>query len=139
MSTLLKHKRKKIKLSKNKKEDEINVKHQNLKYEIDSWSSYISNFHPKNIQIEGGQLSKWSVDFKSKNEYIYLKLCKTSIVYIVTFGKYRDPTNLKEFKLFAGLDKNNMIEILHSGLSYDNDYETFTVCHKWNGTFIPAK
>jgi hypothetical protein len=115
------------------------LKHKNIKYEIDSWSSYISNFHPRNIQFEGNQLSKWSVDFKSKNEFLYLKLEKTSIVYIVTFGKFRDPTNLKEFKIFAGMDKTNMIEILHSGLSYDNDYESFTVCYQWNQTLIPCK
>jgi hypothetical protein len=131
---LLGNKRKR-KIPKNEK---INFK-KNLNYEIDCFSSYISSFHPKNIQIEDGQLSKWSVDFKSKNEYIYLKLNKTAIVTIVTFGKFRDPTNLKEFKIFAGMDKNNMIEVLHSGLSYDNDYESFTVLHKWNGCLIPAE
>jgi hypothetical protein len=137
-SNLLKRKRR-IKFLKKNIIEEINYKNKNLRYEIESWSSYISSFHPKNIQIEDGQLSKWSVDFKSNNEFIYLKLNTTSIVNIVTFGKFRDPTNLKEFKLFAGLDKNNMIEILHSGLSYDNDYESFTVLNKMNGTHIPAK
>lgn len=138
---LLKRKtnRKKLKLSKSTNLISQSPQTKNIKYDIDSWSSFISYFHPKNILIEGGQLSKWSVDFKSKKEYLYLKLNKTSIVQIVTFGKYRDPTNLKEFRLFAGLDKDNMIEILHSGLNYDNDYESFTVYHKWNNKFIPAK
>jgi hypothetical protein len=135
MSDNLLGKKTKRKILKN---ENLNLK-KNLSYEIDSFSSYISSFHPKNIQIEDGQLSKWSVDFKSKNEFIYLKLNKTAIVTIVTFGKFRDPTNLKEFKIFAGMDKNNMIEVLHSGLSYDNDYESFTVLHKWNGCYIPAK
>jgi hypothetical protein len=120
--------------------DISNLKYKNLKYEIDSWSSYISNFHPKNILIDsniGGSLSKWSV--KSKNEYLYIKLEKTSIVYMITFGKYDDPTNLKEFKIYAGLDKTNMVEILHSGLSDDNDYEPFAVKYIWNSTILPCK
>ena len=134
------NKRNKVKIEE--KSFSVNIselKHKNLKYEIDSWSSYISNFHPNNILYEGNQLSKWSVDSKSKNEFLFLKLEKTSIVYIVTFAKFRDPTNLKEFKIFAGMDKTNMIEILHSVLSYDNDYESFTVCYKWNDTLIPSK
>ena len=118
------------------------IKHKNLKYEVESWSSYISNFHPKNICLDSktsGQFSKWSVDFKSQNEFIYLKLEKTSIIYMITFGKFRDPTNLKEFKIFAGMDKNNMIEILHSGLSYDMEYEPFTVRKEYKGNLIPCK
>lgn len=120
--------------------DTTTVKYTDLKYEVESWSSYISNFHPRNILIDskrGGNLSKWSV--KSKNEYLYIKLEKTSIVYIITFGKFSDPTNLKEFKIFGGLDKNNMIEILHSGLSCDPDYEPFSVKYMWNSTVFPCK
>lgn len=113
-----------------------------IKFEVDSWSSFISNFHPKNICLDSklsGQLSKWSVDFKSQNEYVYLKLEKTSIINLITFGKFRDPTNLKEFKILAGLNKTDMIEILHSGLSYDMEYEPFTVKNEYKGILLPCK
>jgi hypothetical protein len=114
-------------------------KSKDLKYDIDSWFSFVNNFHPKNILTEvGGILSKWSAE-KSKNEFVTLKLEKTSIVSVVTFGKYKDPTNLKEFRILAGLDKSNMIEILHSGLNNDNEYESFTVNYTIDGIFIPCK
>jgi hypothetical protein len=57
---------------------------------------------------------------------------------MITFGKFRDPTNLKEFKIYAGLDKSNMIEILHSGLTYEEGYEPFIVKYKWEDTLIPC-
>jgi hypothetical protein len=121
------------------KPDISTIKPKNLKYTIDSWNSYVNNFHPNNILIDGGgSISKWSAE-KSKNEYVYLKLERTAIVSIVTFGKHRDPTNLKEFKILAGLDKSNMIEVLHSGLSNDNDYESFTVSYTVGGIYIPCK
>jgi hypothetical protein len=113
-----------------------------INYEIETWSSYISNFHPRNVLIDskiGGPLSKWSVDFKSQTEFLLLKLEKTSIVHMIPFGKFKDPTNLKEFKILAGPDKSNMVEILHSGLSYDNEYEPFPVTCKWKNSFIPCK
>ncbi len=113
-----------------------------IKFDIDSWSSYISNFHPKNICIDSkssGELSKWSVDFKSQNEYVFLKLEKTSVISSITFGKFRDPTNLKEFKILAGLNKTDMIEILHSGLAYDIEYEPFSVKKHYKTLLIPCK
>jgi hypothetical protein len=115
---------------------------ENLQYTIDSWSSFISNFQPKNILYDinkAGILSKWSVDFKSQKEYILIKLEKTSIIHLVTFGKFKDPTNLKEFKLFVGLDKTDMVEILLSGLSNDDGYEPFPVKTKLYGSYIPCK
>ena len=35
----------------------------------------------------------------------------------ITFGKYHKVhvCNLKDFKVFAGMTKNNMVEILHAG------------------------
>ena len=91
--------------------DSDGVQYENIKYSIDSWSSFFGNFHPNNITKDisiSDQFSKWSVDFKSKNEYIILKLDKTSIVQLITFGKYNDPTSLKEFKLYSGMTKDNM-------------------------------
>ena len=39
------------------------------------------------------------------------------------------PCNMKQFKLYAGLDENNMSEVLHSGLKNDIVPETFSVKH----------
>ena len=115
----------------------------NLKYDIDTYSSFTFNYHPRNILIDkqDDHLSRWSVQYLSQNEYVYLKLEKTSIVFFITFGKYKEthPTNLKEFKVFAGVDKENMVEIVNSGLTNDNDYETFPVKHYENGCYLPCR
>jgi hypothetical protein len=125
--------------AKQKVLDISTIKPKNLKYTVDSWNSYVNYFHPNNILIDGGTLiSKWSAE-KSKNEFVYLKLDKTSIVNVITFGKHKDPTNLKEFRILAGMDKNNLIEILHSGLTNDNEYESFTVNYTIGNTYIPCK
>ena len=54
-----------------------------LKYEIESWSSYIGSYHPKNIlnDLPDDLTSRWSLDYKSQNEFLLLKLEKTSIVF----------------------------------------------------------
>lgn len=131
-----KHKRNRIKLSRS---NNYSQTFKNLNFTIDSWSSYISHFHPSNILIDNNStVSKWSVDFKTQSEYVILKLEKPSIVKSITFGKFKDPTNMKEFKVYAGLDANEFVEILHSWLSYDNEYESFTVNSKTDGE-IPCK
>ena len=133
-STLLNRKHK-----RSESEDEIDF--QDIKYTVDSWSSYIGIFHPNNIVkdiSDSDQFSKWSVDSKSKSEYVILKLERTSIVQLITFGKYNDPTSLKEFKIYSGMDKNQMIEILHSTLRKEHEYETVSVNYKLNNKSIPS-
>lgn len=114
-----------------------------IKYDIDSWSSYTHNHHPKNIMIEekDNNLSRWSVQYRSQKEFVFLKLSRTSVIFSIIFGKYKesDPTNLKEFKVFAGLDKENMVEVLSAGLTNDNDYEEFPVKNFENGYYLPCK
>lgn len=39
------------------------------------------------------------------------------------------PCNMKEFKLYVGMNKDNMSEVLHSGLKNDSIPETFPVKH----------
>ncbi len=114
-----------------------------LKYDIDSWSSYTHNHHPKNIMIDekDNNLSRWSVQYRSQKEYVFLKLSKTAVVFSIIFGKYKesDPTNLKEFKVYAGIDKDNMVEVLSAGLTNDNDYEEFPIKNFENGYYLPCK
>ena len=60
-------------------------------------------------------------------QYLLLKLDKMSIVDTITFGKYHKVhvCNLKEFKVFGGLDQSNLTELLHCGLRNDSEMETF--------------
>jgi len=118
-----------------------------LKYEIESWSSYIGSYHPKNIlnDLPDDLTSRWSLDYKSQNEFLLLKLEKTSIVFFAIFGKSKKEfeegpkTILKDFKLYAGLEKDNMVEILHSGLNNDNEYETIPVKYEYENCLMPSK
>jgi predicted KAP-like P-loop ATPase len=41
--------------------------------------------------------------------------------------------NLKEFKVFGGLEKSNLTELLHSGLRNDSEPETFQIHFAANG------
>lgn len=47
-------------------------------------------------------------------QYLVLKLQKPSIVKAITFGKYEKThvCNIKRFKIFGGLDSENMMELL---------------------------
>jgi hypothetical protein len=53
----------------------------------------------------------------------------------ITFGKYHKVhvCNLKEFKVFGGIDPNHMTELLHSGLRNDTEPETFALHFTANG------
>lgn len=47
-------------------------------------------------------------------QFLILKLAEYAIVKSITFGKYEKThvCNLKKFKIFGGLDDDNMIELL---------------------------
>lgn len=117
-----------------------------LKYDIDSWSSFTQNHHPKNIMVDDREnpLSRWSVQSRSQNEFVIMKLEKTSVLMSIVFGKYKEskesnPNNLKEFKVYVGLEKDSLSEVLNAGMSSDNDYEDFPVCHFKDDCYIPCK
>ena len=77
-------------------------------------------------------------------QFIVLKLEKLSIVRkskiskipeTITFGQYHKVhvCNLKEFKVFGGLELGNMTELLHCGLRNDSEPETFQLRFMANG------
>ncbi|KAJ3185891.1 hypothetical protein HK101_009778 [Irineochytrium annulatum] len=74
-------------------------------------------------------------------QFITIKLDQVSIVQTITFGKYHKVhvCNLKEFKVYGGLNPNNMIELLHSGLRNDTEPETFSLKHKANNVIFPCQ
>ena len=53
----------------------------------------------------------------------------------ITFGKYHKVhvCNLKEFKVYGGIDKDNMTELLHSGLRNDSEPESFSLNFSTHG------
>ena len=58
------------------------------------------------------------------------------MVQTITFGKFHKVhvCNLKEFKVYAGLTLESLVEILHSGLRNDSEPETFSV--KWKANDV---
>jgi muskelin len=91
-----------------------------LNYKIDSYSSFSKNFEPENIiKDTPTQVLRWMplYENKQKPEWIILKLNSTSIVEKIFFGKYYKIhfCNLKEFKLYLGLTKDDLKLSLQTG------------------------
>ena len=90
-----------------------------LNYSIDEFSSYSANYHPSNILVNAktDQSSRWSSATHNNGQFITLALDKLAILQSITFGKFHKVhvCNLKEFKVYAGLTKDTMTEVLHSG------------------------
>ncbi|KAJ3106961.1 Muskelin 1, intracellular mediator containing kelch motif [Phlyctochytrium planicorne] len=116
---------------------------QKLPYDIHAWSSHSASYYPKNIMVNkpNDQSSRWSSKSNDQMQYITIKLDKVSIVHTITFGKYYKVhvCNMKEFKVFGGLQPNNMVELLHSGLRNDTEPETFSLKHKINDVIFPCQ
>ncbi|XP_050461630.1 muskelin isoform X2 [Cataglyphis hispanica] len=104
-----------------------------LEYRIYKCSSYSSCYIPENIivDIPSDQTSRWSSDIDNHPQYLILKLQSPSIVKYITFGKYEKThvCNIKKFKIFGGLEPENMMELLESGLRNDSIPETFDLKH----------
>jgi muskelin len=108
-----------------------------LDYQIESCSSYSASYQPTHIQVNkpSDQSSRWSSGSNNQLQYLLLKLDHISVVQTITFGKYHKVhvCNLKEFKVFGGIDPNQLSELLHSGLRNDSEPETFALHFNANG------
>ena len=60
------------------------------------------------------QGSRWSSDTNTPPQYLVLALSRPAVVTSITFGKYEKNhvCNLKRFKVFGGMEEENMIELL---------------------------
>ncbi|XP_001607967.2 muskelin [Nasonia vitripennis] len=100
-----------------------------LEYRIYKCSSYSSQFVPENILIDkpSDQTSRWSTDNDNHPQNIILKLQQPSIVKTITFGKFEKAhvCNIRKFKVYGGLEPENMMELVESGLKNDSTPETF--------------
>ncbi|XP_046436398.1 muskelin isoform X1 [Neodiprion lecontei] len=107
--------------------------HKVLEYRIFKCSSYSSTYVPENILVDvpSDQSSRWSSDNDNHPQFLILKLQHQSIVKTITFGKYEKThvCNIKKFKVFGGLEPENMMELLESGLKNDSTPETFDLKH----------
>lgn len=102
-----------------------------LHYSIHSYSGYIANFHPQNLLNDNpqDQSSRWASDSNGQHHFVMLKLENLSVLRTITFGKYQKShvCNLKEFKVYAGMDPESLQLVLHGGLHNDSELETFPV------------
>ncbi|XP_066283972.1 muskelin-like [Branchiostoma lanceolatum] len=114
-----------------------------LNYAIHRWSSFSANYVPDNILVDkpNDQSSRWSSDSNYPPQFLTLKLERPSIVYSITFGKYEKThvCNLKKFKVYGGLNDDNMIELLQSGLKNDHNKEAFDLKSKIEGQLFPCR
>ncbi|KAM7121221.1 muskelin isoform 4-T4 [Molossus nigricans] len=98
---------------------------------------------PRNILVDkpNDQSSRWSSESNYPPQYLVLKLERPAIVQNITFGKYEKThvCNLKKFKVFGGMNEENMTELLSSGLKNDYNKETFTLKHKIDEQMFPCR
>ncbi|XP_012154161.1 muskelin 1 isoform X2 [Megachile rotundata] len=104
-----------------------------LEFKIYKCSSFSSSYVPENILVDkpSDQTSRWSSDIDNHPQFLILKLQCPSIVKKITFGKYEKThvCNIKKFKVYGGLEPENMMELLESGLKNDSIPETFDLKH----------
>ncbi|KAJ2162293.1 hypothetical protein GGF46_000784 [Coemansia sp. RSA 552] len=112
---------------------ELRTEYDVLPYEIHAWSNHSANFLPHNILIDRphDQASRWSTNANNHRQFITLRLERPSLVPHVC--------NLKEFKVFGGMNEDNMVELLYSGLRNDSEAETISVRQQLHGHYIPCQ
>ncbi|KIO19557.1 hypothetical protein M407DRAFT_30790 [Tulasnella calospora MUT 4182] len=121
-----------------------------LRYSIHDVSSHSGKYIPENIMFDvpHDKSSRWSGIQQSglssfrQRQWITLKLDKVAVLKETVFGKCNTnhPCNMKEFKVYAGLEPNRMTEVLHAGLLNDTVPESFSVKHQADdGTVLPCQ
>lgn len=104
-----------------------------LEFKIYKYSSFSSSYVPENILVDkpSDQTSRWSSDIDNHQQFLILKLQCPAVVKTITFGKYEKThvCNIKKFKVYGGLEPENMMELLESELKNDSIPETFELKH----------
>ncbi|GAN02525.1 muskelin [Mucor ambiguus] len=141
-----------------------NAPHESLPYHIHDHSSFSGPYHPRNICVNDPteQSSRWSSNSHDQSQYVTIKLEKPAVACEILFGKFHRShvCNLKEFKIYGGLDPNDMKELLHKGeiteirivymyifilydtfigLTDDNKAETFPIRYTYNNLIFPIQ
>ncbi|CEP10390.1 hypothetical protein [Parasitella parasitica] len=117
--------------------------HVPLLYHIYDHSSFSGPYHPRNICVNDPteQSSRWSSNSHDQSQYITIKLEQPAVACEILFGKFHRShvCNLKEFKIYGGLDPNDLKELSHKGLTDDNKAETFPIRYTYNNLVFPIQ
>ncbi|KAL0266007.1 UNVERIFIED_CONTAM: hypothetical protein PYX00_011724 [Menopon gallinae] len=109
--------------------------YEKIEYEIDSYSSYASNYKPENIMVEnsGDPSSRWSTSATSLDQYIVLRLRSPAVLTTISFGKYCKihVCNVKELKVYS-----EGFEILRCSLRNDTEKETYNLEYTTGNTYL---
>jgi muskelin len=105
-------------------------KHNHIDYEIHSFSSYSSDFHPIKIKSDTphDQSNRWqAASADSSSEFILLELKETAILTTITFGKYhkKHAATVKDLSILTGLSVNKLSQACLVGMSSQTEPETF--------------
>ncbi|KAH7889083.1 Muskelin N-terminus-domain-containing protein [Phlebopus sp. FC_14] len=106
-----------------------------IPYDIAGCSEHSGNYVAENIMVDRrhDQSSRWSGAQQppSMKQWILLRLETLGVLKSITFGKFhrKHPCNMKEFKLYLGLNPDHMIQALHASLKDDTVPETFSIPH----------
>ncbi|KAJ1504400.1 hypothetical protein HMI56_001646 [Coelomomyces lativittatus] len=102
-----------------------------IPYEIFDYSSAASTYFPHHVLHDQpqDQGSRWTTTESDQSQFLTVKLQRKAILRQLIFGKFQKPhvCNLKEFRVFAGLSPDSMIEIFHGGLENTPGNETIAV------------
>ncbi|KAG1767395.1 Muskelin N-terminus-domain-containing protein [Suillus occidentalis] len=108
---------------------------QAMNFTIVGCSEHSGNYVPENILVDAPQdpSSRWSgaQQLPTAKQWILLKLETLSVVKSITFGKFnrKHPCNMREFRVYVGLNPHHMMQALHTQLKDDTIYETFPLKH----------
>eukprot|EP00039_Didymoeca_costata_P018584 m.334091 g.334091 ORF g.334091 m.334091 type:complete len:745 (+) comp17286_c0_seq1:202-2436(+) len=113
-----------------------------IQYSVHSAASYSAAYHPRNILVDNpsDQSCRWSSS-SNQDQYIILELHEPAIIRRINFGKFTKPhpCNLKQFKIYGGMQLVNCMELLSSGLRNDAEPESFRLNHHTKGIMFPVK
>ncbi|KAI0030784.1 Muskelin N-terminus-domain-containing protein [Vararia minispora EC-137] len=117
-----------------------------LTFAIAGCSEHSGRYVAENILVNRphDQTSRWSGLDEDPHikQWLLLRLDKPAVIQSISFGKYHKPhpCNMKEFKIYAGLNANEMTEILHDSLKNDSSPETFSLRYtKSTGVHFPSR
>uniref|UniRef100_A0A0W0F3Q7 Muskelin N-terminal domain-containing protein n=1 Tax=Moniliophthora roreri TaxID=221103 RepID=A0A0W0F3Q7_MONRR len=115
-----------------------------LTYAIDASTPPSGRYVAENVLIDKptDQNSRWSTSTSNTNQWITLRLQSLAIVKSITFGKYHKshPCNMKDFKIYVGMTRDQMVEVLHASLKNDTIPEAFSLKHEDNsGLLFPTR
>ncbi|OIR59143.1 MAG: muskelin [Amphiamblys sp. WSBS2006] len=112
-------------------------------YTIETCSSFSAIHRPENILSDDptDPNSRWMTEKTTGDQFILLKLHRTSLVSSIAFGKYGKPhpTNLREFEVFIGPTPKRLKRVLRAGLCNTKFTEAFALSGQRGDKQIPTR